>query len=1031
MICENLREIFSRVCPLFFYNFGLEIYLISISEARKFSLPVFLPNSGNMIYIFNRFQTKLNSFLLNISGKIKHLCILTFIVLIGIFFSADAQSFSVPAFPISSDTAAYVSLPVGYWQVLADPQGKMGLKDVIQSGLFQDISRTINYKYHVYWLKYRLVNNTGHEIKLSLPEEAAYVDLYTRINNGIWQHARTGKLVPWNERDGLKRIPAFNLVIPAFDTMSVFKRVYWNYVASQPDSLSSNFVFTDKLIEKDYVKDDSFLMTSIQDAFMVGLYVLTIIISFYFFLVVREKEFFLFSVYLLFAALEAIPTLHGVFLREHQRLLLNMYIICNSFLPALMIFFLRYFLKISRRFPRWDIFLIVFSILEVIIMLTTYFASAVFGSNLGTISHFFYNLISMSDGILVLIILYMYVFSPDRAVRLMILGLTPVVFLKVLVYADYTFHHLYSSGFGEPTINGYVSPFNKIGFVILIITFLWMIGLFNGVLFLRFFNIRKGYIQQKDLGQLKSRFFANISHEFRTPLTLMIGPLEDRMQGGSMEKLSAMVPAMYRNSKRLLTLINQLLDLSKVDAAKYRVNTTREDIIPFVQQVMHNFSSLAKQKDISLQLRVDPNLSIAFEIENTSFYFDEDIIEKVLTNLLSNAFKFTPVGGKIEVVMNLYEDKKNYLELRVEDNGPGIPVRKLPYVFDRFYQADASSRRQHEGSGIGLSLVKELIELHGGKIAASNATDKGTVFICLLPLNKKILSGNPDQADAKTPSVTVLESQDTDEQEYADSDQDIISEKSDLLVLIVEDNEDVRKYIWEKLSDLYTILEAENGREGLQIAREKIPDLVISDVMMPEMDGYELCQHLKTDDLTSHIPVILLTARAGDADKLTGLETGADAYLIKPFNSRELLIRVRNLIEIRNKMRAKFSDKLIVKPSEITVTSLDQQFMHKLLATVENHLGDPRFSVDDLAKEMNMSTGQILRKIRALINQSTQQFIRSVRMQRALEMLKKNSGTVAEISWKVGFEDPGYFTKVFKQYFGCLPTEYDKFPVSP
>jgi YesN/AraC family two-component response regulator len=245
-------------------------------------------------------------------------------------------------------------------------------------------------------------------------------------------------------------------------------------------------------------------------------------------------------------------------------------------------------------------------------------------------------------------------------------------------------------------------------------------------------------------------------------------------------------------------------------------------------------------------------------------------------------------------------------------------------------------------------------------------------------------------------------------------------------VLVVEDQQDVRKYIRSKLADAYTVLEAKNGKEGFDMARQHIPDLVVSDVMMPLMDGFELCQQLKTDDFTSHIPVILLTARAEDIDKLTGLETGADAYLIKPFNSKELLLRVHNLIELRNKLRKKFSGKLLVKPSEITVTSKDSEFMQRLLDTVEKHIGDEKFSVEQLGHEFGMSPSQINRKLKAIINQSASEFIRSIRMQRALELLKNDQATIAEIAYETGFREPAYFSRVFKNHFGYSPSEVKK-----
>jgi signal transduction histidine kinase/ligand-binding sensor domain-containing protein/DNA-binding response OmpR family regulator len=526
----------------------------------------------------------------------------------------------------------------------------------------------------------------------------------------------------------------------------------------------------------------------------------------------------------------------------------------------------------------------------------------------------------------------------------------------------------------------------------------------------------------KELDHLKSRFFANISHEFRTPLTLIIGPLEDFMQGGGSEKLTSFVPKMHRNSKRLLQLINQLLDLSKLDSNSYKINTSREDIIPYVRQIVHSFSSLAKRRNINLGMKVDTALRENLENQNIRFYFDEDMIEKILNNLLSNAFKFTPEDGAIIVSLGRAEKKKGFLEVKVKDSGIGIPEEKLPHIFDRFYQADDPGKKRFEGSGVGLALLKELVDLLHGEIFVESQSGRGATFYCYLPFNKRIVSEKRTTEHIPSSDREIIPEDEITEAEAETLDAD----KSH--ILLVEDHKEVRKYIRGKLEASYSVTEAKNGKEGLEKAFRQIPDLVISDVMMPEMDGFEVCKRLKTNDLTSHIPVILVTARAEDADKLQGLETGADAYLIKPFNAKELNIRVGKLIKLRNGMRAKFSNKLIVKPSEVTVTSRDKEFMERLLSIVEQHIDDAQFSVVQLGSQMNMSASQLNRKLKGLINQTPQKFMRSVRMQRALDMLKGDAGGIAEIAWKVGFEDPGYFTKVFKQQFDCLPSEPEKFP---
>lgn len=536
---------------------------------------------------------------------------------------------------------------------------------------------------------------------------------------------------------------------------------------------------------------------------------------------------------------------------------------------------------------------------------------------------------------------------------------------------------------------------------------------------------RRARKQAEQSERQKQRFFTNISHEFRTPLTLLMGPLEDLMHGGSVENFKAIVPEMYRNSRRLLRLINQLLDISRLDAEKYHLNPSRTDILPFTQQIVHSFSSLARAKDIALEMTVDSGLADRMAKAKTHFYFDEDVIEKIITNLLSNAFKYTSKEGRIDVSLSIAEDHFDWLQLKVQDSGTGISKEMIPHIFDRFYQVENQHSRA-TGSGIGLALVKELVEVHGGKISVQSNEGAGTTFYCLFPLNRKGAVTRPQRSHKMRGQVPVTD-EEVDILDTAGSVSGVDGEGKPV-ILVVEDQQDVRKYICSHLKKQYEVIEAQNGKQGLQIALDHLPGLIISDVMMPEMDGFALCHALKTDQKTSHIPVILLTARAEDSDKMAGLETGADVYLIKPFNSKELVVRARNLITSRNQMRAKFSSNLFVKPAEVTVTSLDRELIDKLLKAVDAHLDDTKFSVDDLSEEVNMSTRQLNRKLKAIINQSPLQFIRSVRLQRAMEMLKNNSGNISEIAFKTGFETPSYFTKRFKEQFGCLPSEKEKFP---
>jgi DNA-binding response OmpR family regulator len=440
-----------------------------------------------------------------------------------------------------------------------------------------------------------------------------------------------------------------------------------------------------------------------------------------------------------------------------------------------------------------------------------------------------------------------------------------------------------------------------------------------------------------------------------------------------------------------------------------------------------SFATIAEKKRIQLKFIPDQH--------DIPVYFSKDTIEKIFYNLISNAFKFTPPGGTIEVSISGRTNNigiKSHCLISVKDSGIGIPENELSKVFTKFYQVSSAAKYSDHGSGIGLALVKELVELHYGEVKVESRLNEGTTFSVLLPLGKDHLK--PDelvQVDEKLSAIPsyLAGYQSEVEDNSLLSDKNIIRNSPEvqngetLIVLVVEDNTNVRKYISEYLGETYRILEADNGRDGFELAIDTIPDIIISDVMMPGMNGYDLCRKLKTDERTSHIPVILLTAKAGDADKMEGLETGADDYLTKPFNSKELLIRVKNLIEIRQKLRKKFSSSLVIKPKEITSSSIDKLFIAKALLVVEQNISNENFSVMDLSSKMNLSHSQLHRKLKALLNKSANQFIRSVKMQKALELLKSKAGTIAEIGYQVGYNDPSYFTRAFSTHFGYLPSE--------
>ncbi len=538
----------------------------------------------------------------------------------------------------------------------------------------------------------------------------------------------------------------------------------------------------------------------------------------------------------------------------------------------------------------------------------------------------------------------------------------------------------------------------------------------------------------RELDQVKSRFFANISHEFRTPLTLILGQIGNTLSNKLDSKIKSNLEVANRNAQRLLHLINQLLDLSKIESGSMSVKNKRADIVLFIKNIFYSFESLAKQREITYNFNCSYN---RFELD-----FDPRKLEKVFLNLLSNAFKFTPVSGKIEVTikhifnstaLNItdIDSKSGIIEILVADTGSGVSAENIPHIFDRFYQVDNSTTREHQGTGIGLALSKELVELHGGKISVASEIGVGTTFIVQLPFEDcKFVYDKPKKTkpelselpigykEIKDVSLTV------NDKDLSSDNTSYIKKNDKEMILVVEDNIDVRNYIIEQLTNDFQIIEAEDGEEGISLAKTHTPDLIITDVMMPKVDGCKLTTELKQDEKTSHIPIVMLTAKAAIDNKIEGLEIGADDYILKPFNSEELLVRVKNLIASRRRLRKKFSNATIIKPSDVTAVSMDQQFLKKVLNIVEKYFEDEQFGVDKLAEEANMSVSQLNRKLRALIDQPAGQLIRSMRLQRAADLLKKESATIAEICYQVGFNDQTSFTRAFKKQFGYPPSKY-------
>ena len=530
----------------------------------------------------------------------------------------------------------------------------------------------------------------------------------------------------------------------------------------------------------------------------------------------------------------------------------------------------------------------------------------------------------------------------------------------------------------------------------------------------------------EEMYQMKLRFFTNISHEFRTPLTLILGPLQKIIKDlGGDRRFARQIATIRRNSDRLFRLIDQVIEFRRIETNKIRLNAAKGDIVRFLRELTDSFEEAACERSISLEFQS--------EFDTCELWYDENKIDKVVYNLLSNAFKFTPDKGIIFVRISrarLQDPQKEFVEIRIEDNGIGISDEDQEHIFDRYFRVENPDSFVQTGSGIGLSLSRELTELHSGKIVVESQLGKGTAFRVFLPLGKEHLSPDEivDHAEVRTdPPVSLKQFALKDEQEYFDRYdpmQPQLDQGDHPLLLIVDDDKELRDFIKTNFSPDFIVIEAENGNEGFSMALKNNPDIIISDIMMPVMDGMAMCRKLKTDIKTSHIPIILLTAKAGEESKIEGLDTGADTYIAKPFTIKLMQVQISNILENRKKLRKKFSREMVLQPSEIAITSIDAAFLQKAIKKVEEHMSDTDFSVESFIRHMGMSRSRMHRKLKALTAQSTSEFIRTIRLKRAATLLEKSQLPVEEISYAVGFSSTAYFSKCFRIQFGVPPTEY-------
>lgn len=853
-----------------------------------------------------------------------------------------------------------------------------------------------------YWLKLSLSSDINlNDYFISLPDanDAGFMsgnevaDAYL-IRNGTLIHTyNAGNLIPRSKKAFSESVNTntFPINISAGDSIDIYLKLF-----NGPFGLKTktNFMLQQKEILS--YKDFSYLHYNIL--FYSGIMFILFLYGLVFYFITRDYTFFWFFVCTFFFLIHSsliYPTnpFVSLIIPEHPVL---MYYVWFSFITCIMVSywqFGRVFSHLKSHLPKWNkaVNILIISVLIFFVLQTLLLA---FNSPLLTI---FQLIIAPAIFLFSIIISVKLLLTKEKNIRILGIAISWLFAFQLLgIFQDIELIHFKALNFWEVA----------------------QIGSFV-IMFFALANRFKQYAAEKaeaekvkQLDKIKNNFFTNISHEFRTPLTLILGPLKQLEQNITDEAGSKKYVKMMRhNGERLLHLINQLLDLSKLESGKLHLQIAHSDISSIVKNCVYSFDSLAEQKGIHYHAH--------FPEEEIFGWIDKDKFQKIITNLLSNAFKYTSENGTVSV--EVYQDDKR-LRLSVQDNGVGIPKEQLDKIFDRFYQLNGTEG----GSGIGLSLVKELVQLHKGQIAVSSETGKGAKFKLSIPITKEFYENEEFISSYDTKDVLISKSiKDETEESYFKHDE--LKQTTLQTILLVEDNKELSSYISDSLKHLFHIILARDGKEGCELAIQHIPDLIISDVMMPVMNGVEMTQALKNNDKTSHIPIIILTAKVTSQNKIEGLSSGADDYLIKPFDEEELIVRIQNLIEQRNKLKELYSKHIVsIVPTEINVSSHENNFLQKLKTIIEENLENELFSVVDLANALAMSRSQLHRKIKALTNLAPNEMIRNFRLERAKELLEKEAGNISEIAFMTGFASPAYFSKCFSDRFGYAPNEAKK-----
>jgi len=859
----------------------------------------------------------------------------------------------------------------------------------------------------VYWCKWQVQNAMKDPAVVKdwilYAGKADYLDVYFVNEDGVVvEHQQAGDLNPMSKK-GLKKkhfVERIPFSLPHGEVTTMYFRL--QRICGFPPKLNL------QLHQQDFYKRTDYLDKVPERWLFFGMLFTLAFLAIGFYFIGRDKAFLYYGLFLFGLSAYMIDAFFNVygnlgFFRERPKLIMYWVYGLVTLMNVAHVMFIREYIGSKINFPKWD------RIAGFVVILNVLMGLVAWGTYGFTTDEF------LTDKIIIPVIIATYIFLFTIIVPILWYRQWSVENLLIFISVSlFTFAILINA---ISIFNGTNLRIVETQLILTLVILIFSIGLAFGLAY-RFHRHQKEQqeVQRlQDLGELKAHFYQNITHEFRTPLTVISGvtnQLQDEATISRSPQISKKVEMIRRNGNNLLQLVNRLLEMARLETGKMELNKGNGDIIIYLRYLVESIGSYADKKVVKLQLLTN--------LESLDMDFDKEKVRQILYNLMSNAIKYSNENGKVNIIAERADYKESpALLVKVKDDGVGIAKNDLPHIFDRFYQGERTETAQGQGSGIGLALTKELIELMGGEISIESKLDNGTLVQFYLPISHEARPFEKEKIESELSEATIAGSNIT---QTSIKPSFIPETEKQAQILLVEDNWDVLEFVKSILEKHYEIEVARNGAQGIELAIEKIPDLIISDIMMPEKDGYELTAHLKSDERTNHIPIILLTAKSTQQSKLEGLELGADAYLTKPFEQKELELRVRNLLAHRQKSQEQWARSQNVKSEvEDGLNEKDRKFLHELTTFIEENIGDEDLDVARMQRAVHMSRPQLHRKLKALTGLSAAKFRKKIRLQKAHALLLEKKGTVAEVAYGVGYKHPSHFSSDFKEAFGISP----------